>query len=112
MNYEMRGTSSAEHQGQPIAVGSQPGSYPIPKATGPDPQRTDNLGITSLILTRREGEAVIVDDGRVIVRVSAIKGKKVRLQFLAPAHLRIFREEISDSRCGLGDSPRSGGDQC
>ena len=81
MNCEMRGTASAD--------------------TAPNSQRTDDTGITSLVLTRREGEAVVVDDGRVVVRVSAIQGKKVRLQFLAPGHVRILREEIYDSRCAL-----------
>src|SRR5262245_48150410 len=113
MNCEMRGTVSAAHQGQPVLVGPQSHLSPGSKEMAQNSQRTDDMGITSLVLTRREREAVVVDDGRMIVRVSAIQGKRVRLQFLAPAHVRIVREEIYDLQCGLGDTTRiEGGGQC
>lgn len=44
-----------------------------------------------LVLTRREGESLLIGDIRVIVMW--FKGKEVRLGIEAPAHVRVTREE-------------------
>lgn len=46
-----------------------------------------------LILTRRMGESVKIDD-EVTVTVLGIKGSHVRLGFAAPKHVTVHREEI------------------
>ena len=46
-----------------------------------------------LILTRRLGESVKIDD-EVTVTVLGIKGSHVRLGFTAPKHVAVHREEI------------------
>jgi len=46
-----------------------------------------------LILTRREGQRVIVDDD-IAVKVLSIDGNTVRLGFDAPGDVSIWREEI------------------
>lgn len=46
-----------------------------------------------LILTRRLGESVKIDD-EVTVTVLGIKGSHVRLGFAAPRHVTVHREEI------------------
>jgi carbon storage regulator len=46
-----------------------------------------------LILTRRRGESVKIDD-EVTVTVLGIKGSHVRLGFAAPKHVTVHREEI------------------
>lgn len=46
-----------------------------------------------LYLTRREGEAVIVDNG-IEVRVVAVRGRTVRLGFRFPAGTSVLREEL------------------
>jgi carbon storage regulator len=46
-----------------------------------------------LILTRRIGESVKIDDD-VTVTVLGIKGSHVRLGFTAPKHVAVHREEI------------------
>lgn len=45
------------------------------------------------MLTRREGEAVLIGED-IEVRVASIKGDKVRLSFLAPLSQRVDREEV------------------
>ncbi len=46
-----------------------------------------------LILTRRLGESVKIDD-EVTVTVLGIKGSQVRLGFAAPRHVAVHREEV------------------
>ena len=46
-----------------------------------------------LILSRRVGEAIIIDQ-EIIIRVLEVKGKQVRLGFEAPAQHRIHRSEL------------------
>jgi carbon storage regulator len=50
-----------------------------------------------LVLTRRRGEAIVIDD-HIIVQVVAIKGDKVRLGITAPAHVVVDREEVHQRR--------------
>ena len=46
-----------------------------------------------LILTRRVGETIIIDD-EIEVTVLAVKGNQVRLGIKAPDHIAVHREEI------------------
>lgn len=46
-----------------------------------------------LYLTRREGEAVIIND-EITVRVIELKGRKVRLGFSFPPTVSVLREEL------------------
>lgn len=46
-----------------------------------------------LTLSRRVGESVIIGGG-VKVTVTEVRGRQVRLAFVAPAHVHIFREEV------------------
>jgi carbon storage regulator len=60
-----------------------------------------------LILTRRVGESVVIDDG-ITLTVLSIKGNQVRIGVNAPKHVTVHREEIhARIRAGLeaGDMP-------
>ncbi|HTP66843.1 MAG TPA: carbon storage regulator CsrA [Geobacteraceae bacterium] len=46
-----------------------------------------------LVLTRKVGEEIFIGDS-ICVKVMEISGSKVRLGIDAPAHLRIYREEV------------------
>ena len=46
-----------------------------------------------LILTRRIGESVIIDDD-INVRILQVQGNQVRLGILAPREIDVHREEI------------------
>jgi carbon storage regulator len=65
-----------------------------------------------LILSRREGEAVMIGDDVTIV-VLGIKGRQVRVGISAPKNINIYREEIlsrlepNDDRAALLDELRA-----
>jgi carbon storage regulator len=50
-----------------------------------------------LVLTRRPGEAIVIDGG-ISVTVVAVVGGRVRLGFTAPASIRIDRAEVHAGR--------------
>lgn len=52
-----------------------------------------------LILSRREGESVIIPDCRVEIIVKEISAGMVRLGFAAPDEVDIYREEIWKEMC-------------
>ncbi len=49
-----------------------------------------------LVLTRKLGESIAIDDN-IKIRVVQIKGKQVRLGIEAPRETKIHREEVYDS---------------
>lgn len=51
-----------------------------------------------LVLDRKEGERVVIDKGRVYVKVLGVVGKSVRLAFLADKEIEIDREEYFDRK--------------
>jgi carbon storage regulator CsrA len=50
-----------------------------------------------LVLTRRQGETVVIADG-IRVRVASISGKHVRLAIEAPREIAVDREEVWRSK--------------
>jgi carbon storage regulator len=51
-----------------------------------------------LVLSRREGERIIMPDQDVIVTIVAIRGNRVRIGVTAPAGVSVYREEICGAR--------------
>jgi carbon storage regulator CsrA len=52
-----------------------------------------------LVITRREGEEVVIGDPRNpigVVRIASIKGDRVRIAFDFPRHIDVHRREIAD----------------
>ncbi len=52
-----------------------------------------------LVITRREGEEVVIGDPRNpigVVRIASIKGERVRIAFDFPRDVEIHRREIAD----------------
>lgn len=52
-----------------------------------------------LVITRREGEEVVIGDPSNpygVVRIASIKGDRVRLAFSFPRHIDIHRREVAD----------------
>jgi carbon storage regulator CsrA len=52
-----------------------------------------------LVITRREGEEVVIGDPKKplgIVRVASVKGERVRLSFDFPREVEINRREVAD----------------
>lgn len=47
-----------------------------------------------LVLTRRTGERVIIDGGRIVVSVESVEGGKVRIGFVADKDITIHRAEL------------------
>jgi carbon storage regulator len=56
-----------------------------------------------LVITRREGEEVVIGDPRNpigIVRIAAIKGDRVRIAFDFPRTVDVHRREVADQIIG------------
>lgn len=52
-----------------------------------------------LVITRREGEEVVIGDPRNpigVVRIASVKGERVRLAFDFPREVDIHRREVAD----------------
>ena len=50
-----------------------------------------------LVLTRRVGEEIVIDD-QIRIVVAAVKGDRVRLGICAPATMRVDRQEVHKRR--------------
>jgi carbon storage regulator len=55
-----------------------------------------------LVLTRKQGEAIVIN-GEIQVSVVAIQGGKVRIGIEAPDWMTVDRQEIHERRSGIGD---------
>jgi carbon storage regulator len=58
-----------------------------------------------LVITRREGEEVVVGDPRNplgIVRIASIKGDRIRLAFDFPRTIDVHRREVADQIAAEG----------
>jgi carbon storage regulator len=66
---------------------------------------TGQKGETMLVLTRRVDEEIVIDN-QVRVRVMEIRGDRVRLGIVAPASVRVDRQEVHERRgikvCSFG----------
>ncbi len=60
-----------------------------------------------LVLTRRVGEAIVID-GEIRITVTLVQGEKVRLGITAPAWVRVDRQEVHEQRALLTPEPRPG----
>ncbi|MBO0699924.1 MAG: carbon storage regulator [Zavarzinella sp.] len=49
-----------------------------------------------LVLSRREGEEILVPDCGVTVKVLSVQGNKIRLGIRAPAEVEVLRGELWD----------------
>lgn len=56
---------------------------------------TTTEGKGGLMLSRREGQKILIGDD-IVLKVSSIDGNYVRLHIVAPRDIRIMREEIVD----------------
>jgi carbon storage regulator len=60
-----------------------------------------------LVITRREGEEVVIGDPRNpigVVRIASVKGDRVRIAFEFPREVEIHRREIADQILQQTDS--------
>lgn len=60
------------------------------------PTPTPPPRLSSLVLTRRINEDVMIGENGMFVRVLEARGGKVRLMFVAPADVRIDRREVRE----------------
>lgn len=61
-----------------------------------------------LVITRREGEEVVVGDPRNplgIVRIASIKGDRIRLAFDFPRTIDVHRREVAEQIAAEGEKP-------
>ncbi|MDA0803088.1 MAG: carbon storage regulator [Planctomycetota bacterium] len=61
-----------------------------------------------LVITRTEGEEVVIGNPKAplgIIRVSAVKGDRVRLAFDFPKEIEVNRKEVAEQKAkhGVGD---------
>ena len=52
-----------------------------------------------LVITRREGEEIVIGDPRNpigVVRIASVKGERVRVAFEFPRDVQIHRREVAD----------------
>ena len=48
-----------------------------------------------LVLSRKVGEAIIIDD-KIVIRIVNVSGSKIKLGIEAPSEVKILREEVAD----------------
>ena len=63
-----------------------------------------------LVITRREGEEVVIGDPHNpigVVRIASIKGDRVRVAFDFPRQIDVHRREVADQITSGGNTPRS-----
>jgi len=64
-----------------------------------------------LVITRREGEEVVIGDPESpmgVVRIAGIKGDRVRVAFEFPREVQVHRREVADQIVEGQAAPRDG----
>jgi carbon storage regulator len=51
-------------------------------------------GVAMLVLSRKLGESIVIDD-EIVLKVTEVQGKRVKLSLQAPRERRILRAEIA-----------------
>lgn len=59
-----------------------------------------------LILTRKRDESIVISK-EIVVTVLRIHGKQVQLGIAAPAHVRVYREELYERLNAGNQSPQA-----
>lgn len=49
---------------------------------------------THIVLTRAEGQRIVIDDGRIIVKLTSARRGRAKISIEAPRTVRIVREEL------------------
>ena len=63
-----------------------------------------------LVITRREGEEVVIGDPHNpigVVRIASIMGDRVRIAFDFPRQIDVHRREVADQITSGGNAPQS-----
>lgn len=60
-------------------------------------------GTQVLVLSRRVGDEIVID-GRIRVRITAVKGDRVRIGVEAPPEVSVDREEVHRRRLEFADA--------
>src|SRR5262245_2524244 len=66
------------------------------------------LEVKMLVITRREGEEVVIGDPNNpigVVRIASIKGDRVRIAFDFPRAIDVHRREVANQIIAAGDAP-------
>lgn len=58
-------------------------------------RQTLNKEVEMLVLSRKVGESIIID-GNILIKITQVRGDKVRIGIEAPQSVRIIREELAD----------------
>ncbi|MEM0983603.1 MAG: carbon storage regulator [Planctomycetota bacterium] len=62
-----------------------------------------------LVITRREGEEIVIGDPSNplgVVRIASVKGERVRVAFEFPRNVQIHRREVADQIVQVEDEAR------
>lgn len=62
-----------------------------------------------LVLSRKIGQSLSIDDGRIEVKVVAIRGDRIRLGIVAPKDVRVVRSELDGGVESCGGASESDG---
>jgi carbon storage regulator len=68
-------------------------------AVQPDGELWGRRSLDMLVITRREGEEVVIGDPRSpqgVVRIAGIKGDRVRIAFEFPREVAVHRREVAE----------------
>ncbi len=52
----------------------------------------------ALVLSRKEGEEIVLVDQGITIRIDDIKGNRVQVAIEAPKNVRVMRREIMDQQ--------------
>jgi carbon storage regulator len=95
-----------------ISAGCFPGSEPDCSETCSWKSGLRQEDLIMLVITRREGEEVIIGDPASplgVVRVAVIKGDRVRLAFEFPREVAVHRREVAEQIVADEEAPSVAG---